>query len=84
MKKILVLCILFTSLLVSANDTSRKSIAQKELQKQIEKEKKYAKEQKFYQKKEYDLKSMEINPDSLSSIPDTDDNEDDFDMDDVY
>ncbi len=69
--------------LLSADSLSKDSIANQELQKQIEKEKKYAKEQKFYQKKEYDLKSMEINPDSLSSIPDTED-EDDFDMDDVY
>jgi len=81
--KFLFICILaFTSLFATGNTNN--SIAQKELQKQIEKEKKYAKEQKFYQKKEYDLKSMEVNPDSLSSIPDTDDNEDDFDMDDVY
>ena len=49
----------------------------------MEKEKKYSKEQKFYQGKNYDLKAAEINLDSLSSIPD-DDEEDDFDMDDVY
>jgi len=82
MKILLIMSIFFISFL-SANSLSKSSIANQELQKQIEKEKKYAKEQKFYQKKEYDLKSMEINPDSLSSIPDTEE-EDDFDMDDVY
>ena len=82
MKFIFITILALTSLFATGNTSN--SIAQKELQKQIEKEKKYAKEQKFYQKKDYDLKSMEINPDSLSSIPDTDENEDDFDMDDVY
>jgi len=82
MKILLIISIFFISLL-SANSLSKNNIADKELQKQIEKEKKYAKEQKFYQKKEYDLKSMEVNIDSLNSIPDTQE-EDDFDMDDVY
>ena len=83
MKILLLIPMLFISLQVSANPISKNNIADKELQKQIEKEKKYAKEQKFYQKKDYDLKSMEVNIDSLNSIPDTQE-EDDFDMDDVY
>jgi len=83
MKILLLIPMLFISLLVSANPISKNNIADKELQKQIEKEKKYAKEQKFYQKKDYDLKSMEVNIDSLNSIPDVQE-EDDFDMDDVY
>jgi len=79
MKTLLILLFSLSSLFASSST----SIAQKELQKQMQKEQKYAKEQKFYQKKDYDLKSMEVNLDSLSSIPDTED-EDDFDMDDVY
>jgi len=79
MKLSLIVFLSLTSLLASANS----NIADKELEKQMEKEKKYAKEQKFYQKKDYDLKSMEVNLDSLNSLPDTEE-EDDFDMDDVY
>ena len=67
MKLSLIVFLSLTSLLASANS----NIADKELEKQMEKEKKYAKEQKFYQKKDYDLKSMEVNLDSLNSLPDT-------------
>ena len=35
----------------------------------MEKEKKYAKEKAFYQGKDYDLKSYEIDPDSLPDVP---------------
>jgi len=82
MKKIIILTILLSSILFAANN-KKESIAEKQLRIQMEKEKKYSKEQKFYQGKNYDLKAAEINLDSLSSIPD-DDEEDDFDMDDVY
>jgi len=48
----------------------------------MEKEKKYAKEQTFYTEEKYDLKGAEVNMDSLSNLPDIED--DDFDMDSVY
>ena len=67
------------------NDTNRSKaqrIAEK-IKKQMELEKKYAKEQKFYQGDAYDLKSHEVDPDTLSDIkviePDYD-----FDITDVY
>jgi len=54
----------------------------KQMEKNIEAEKRFAKEQRFYQGDEYDLKSQEINPNSLDSvqlIP-----VDDLDMDDLF
>ena len=56
---------------------------QKQIEAQMEKEKKYAKEKTFYQGPEYDLSAYEIDPKSLDHIeavePDYD-----FNMDDVY
>jgi len=56
---------------------------QKQIEAQMEKEKKYAKEKTFYQGPEYDLSAYEIDPKSLDNIevvePDYD-----FNMDDVY
>jgi hypothetical protein len=96
MKKILLgtLLIASTSVVMLAKDTdsnkTKPSIetnattkAEKQLQKQIEREKKFAKEKTFYKGPEYDLSYAEIDPKSLDSIeaiePDLD-----FDMDDVY
>jgi len=84
MNKILILCIIFTSLTLNANEIQRKAITAKQLQIAIDKEKKHAKEQTFYQAKSYDFKSAEVNPASLASIPDDDEELDDFNMDDVY
>ena len=87
MKEIFTVLILATSLLAaSTNETNaseRKSRMEKQIQKEMEKEKKYSREQEFYQSDEYDFKAAEVNPDSLSSIPSIEP-EDDFDMDDVY
>jgi len=52
------------------------------IDKQIEKEKKYAKEQKFYSGDEYDLKGAEVDEKSLDSIDAPE--PDDLDMDHVY
>jgi len=49
----------------------------------MERENKYAKEQKFYQGNEYDLKAVEVNPDSLDHIPVIEPDYD-FDITDVY
>lgn len=59
-------------------------LQQKNIQKQIEKEKKYKEEQKFYQGKEFDLDSFKVDEDSLKSIPEQPDYNDDFDMDNTY
>ena len=73
MKKILIFIAIISSILFAdSNDTNRsqdKSKINAEIKKQIEKEKKYAKEKAFYQGKDYDLKSYEINPDSLPDVP---------------
>ena len=84
MKKILIFTIILNSLLFAENDSDKKNRAEKQLQIQMEKEKKYSKEQTFYKGKDFDLKAYEVNPDSLSSIPDVEIHDDDFDMDDVY
>jgi len=86
MKKILTFVIIFNSLLLASNnaesDAEKKSRIEKQVQKEMEREKKYSKEQTFYQGQDYDLKGAEVNEDSLSSLPDIE--EDDFDMDSVY
>jgi len=73
MKKILIFIAIISSILFAdSNDTNRsqdKSKINAEIKKQMEKEKKYAKEKAFYQGKDYDLKSYEINPDSLPDVP---------------
>ena len=68
---------------VAKDINSSHSKAQIELEKQMEREKKYAKEQRFYQGSEYDLSSFEVDKSSLDSIPLIEPDYD-FDMDDVY
>jgi len=73
MKKILIIITIGGSILFAdSNDTNRSQEKNKinaEIEKQMEKEKKYAKEKAFYQGKDYDLKSYEIDPDSLPDVP---------------
>ena len=73
MKKILIFIIIGGSMLLAdSNDTNRSQDKIKintEIEKQMEKEKKYAKEKTFYQGEDYDLKSYEIDPDSLPDVP---------------
>ncbi|SFV49921.1 hypothetical protein MNB_SV-6-921 [hydrothermal vent metagenome] len=65
------------------NRSKKTNITKSEVEKQIEREKIYAKEKRFYQGSEYNLSSSEVNKESLKHIkkiePDYD-----FDMDDVY
>ncbi len=96
MKKLLTMIILFSSLAMASNkdnnatdtnatennSSTKKARIEKQIQKEMEREKKYAKEQIFYQGDEYDLKSAEVNPDSLDSVPEM--IQDDFNMDSVY
>ena len=73
MKKILIFITIGCSMLLAdSNDTNRsqnKTKINAEIEKQMEKEKKYAKEKAFYQGDDYDLKSYEIDPDSLPDVP---------------
>lgn len=86
-KNILVFTLIFSSLLIASNtkesENQRKAKVDQQIQKEIQREKKYAKERTFYQNKNYDFKGAEVNQDSLKSIPDLEP-EDDFDMDSVY
>lgn len=77
------IALLFGTVLLFANQTPQ-SIEEKNLQKQMEKEKKYAQEQKFYQGSDYDLESFEVDEDTLDSIPKQPGYNEDFNMDSVY
>ncbi len=74
---------MMSSLLMAEKKEDSKSIAEKQLEIQMEKEKKYSREQTFYTGDNYDLKGAEVNPESLKNItiPEI---QDDFDMDSVY
>jgi len=65
-----------------SNITESQRVA-KEVQNQIEREKKYAKEKTFYQGSDYNLSEAEVNPNSLSKVPKLEPDYD-FDMDDAY
>jgi len=74
MKFIFIITFFIISTLYAENNTTKgdsnnsKKLLEKNLKKQMELEKKYKKEQKFYMGKDYDLKSKEIDPDSLKGI----------------
>ena len=86
-KLFLALLLVFTTILQASTDSLKEKERQKRIEKQIqtemEREKKYAKEQVFYQNHNYDFKGAEVNPDSVDSVPDIE-LQDDFDMDSVY
>jgi len=66
-----------------SNISKKESIAESQVRMQIEREKKYAKEQTFYQGDEYDLKSREVNPETIKRTPSIEPDYD-FDITDVY
>ena len=76
----LVLILSFSVLALLADE----NLQEKNILNQIEKEKKYKEEQKFYQGKNFNLDSFEVDDKSLKSIPDQPDYNDDFDMNNVY
>ncbi|MEA3491422.1 MAG: hypothetical protein U9R27_05935 [Campylobacterota bacterium] len=43
--------------------------AEKQIEEQMKREQKYAREKTFYKGKDYNLKAVEVDPDSLSKIP---------------
>ena len=83
MKKFLLLLLFIMPLVVNANESTDK-LQEKHLKEQMEKEKKYAKEQKFYMGEDYDLKSFQVDENSLKNIPEQENHNEDFDMDSVY
>ena len=52
-----------------SNQSVKKNKVEKQVQKQMEKEEKYAKEQKFYQGSDYNLSAFQIDEDSLPDVP---------------
>jgi len=65
------------------NKSTKTDITKKQVQEQMQREKKYAKEQIFYQGSDYDLSHARVNEKSLSSIPVIEPDYD-FNMDDAY
>jgi len=84
MKHVLLATLMFNLLLVASESeaNSSKSTIEKELEKQMEREKKYAKEQVFYNADNYDFKGAEVSEETLKNIEAIEVEE--FDMDDVY
>ena len=87
MKFFLIVSIILSSLLLAADkktdgDGKQKRV-DKHIEKQMEREKKYAKEQTFYQSNNYNFKAAEVNQDLIDSVPEIMPL-DDFDMDSVY
>lgn len=68
MKNIFILLVILNSFLLAA-DAKQETKITKELQKQMDREKKYAEEQTFYQGKDFNLKSFEVSQDVIDSIP---------------
>jgi hypothetical protein len=72
------------SLQVEEDSSSEKTTrAEKQLEKQMKREEKFAQEQRFYHGKNHDLSYAEVNEESIDSVP-LIEPEYDFDMDDVY
>lgn len=86
MKKSLLFVFMLSTLLLAVNnkvdDSERKKRIAKQIEIEIENEKKYSREQTFYKGKDYNLKGSEVNKESLDSIEAIEPLE--FDMDSVY
>lgn len=84
MKNIFILILIINSFLFAV-EGKQETKTEKEVRKQMELEKKYAKEQTFYKGKDYDLKSFEVSQDAINSIPEMDiDYSDDDDVIEMY
>ena len=82
MKFFLIITVILNSFVFAVSDISKDEKVKKQIELEMEKERKYSIEQKFYQGAEYDLSGSEVNPDSIDSVPDLEIQ--DFDMDSVY
>ena len=78
MKQIILAIILASSIFAADNNHTNKQI-----DKVMKQEEKYAKEQKFYQYDEYDFKASEVNQESVKKLK-VMEPEYDFDMNSVY
>ena len=65
---LLILCCSLLSWGEAEDDSSKRTIIEKQIEKQKALEEKYAKEQRFYQGDEYDFKSKEVDPDILKDV----------------
>ncbi len=85
MRLFIILLGLFTSVLFSSQDIQkeREMRIERNIQKAIELEEKYAKEQIFYDEKNYDFNSSKVDEESLKHIPALEP-EYDLDIDDAY
>jgi len=72
-----------TTLDTNSTSIESKDKIKEQVEKQMAREKKYAKEQIFYQGSDYDLSASEIDESSLEKVPLLEPDYD-FDMDDVY
>jgi hypothetical protein len=68
MKKILIFIVLVNCILFASDQDSSEKRLKKQIEKELENEKKYALEQKFYTEENYDFKGSEVNEESLDSI----------------
>ncbi len=75
---------IFLTFLLILTCNASENLENKNLLKQMEKEKKYKEEQKFYQGKNYDLDSFKVDENSLKNIPEQKNYNEDFDMDHTY
>lgn len=80
----IVIFILSPILFASDLDNKNLSATEKNIKKQLEKEKKFAQEQRFYSGTEHSLKGYEVNEESVNNLPDVPDHNADFDMNNVY
>ena len=78
---VLLLCFFFS--LTFAEDLQQKTRTEKNIEKALEDEKKFAREQKFYKYDNYDFKGAQVDEKSLDSVPILEPQYD-FDMTHVY
>ena len=81
-KHFLIITILSSFVLASSVKLNKEDRIKKQIKIEMEKEKRYSVDQTFYQGNEYDLSGLEVNPDSLDSVPELEIQ--DLDMDSVY
>lgn len=81
MKKVLVFIFIVSSILLGAEnslDAQKKARVEKQIKKEIEREKEYAQKQSFY----IDLEGAKVNEESVKDLPKLE--LDDLDMDSIY
>lgn len=77
MKYFLMLILLFSSAIFASEQNMR---TEQNIKAQIEKEKRFHREQQFYKGSDYDLKSAEVNQDSVKNLPEVENTYKGYDM----